>query len=175
MLLLYPMPKVSDNNGNDINDVRNVQFIPFQTRATMRMSGTEFLNARVSGLIDGEFFGSTDMDVNGFRLRHADISMIWGSGLAINMGQFWHPLFIVSCYPETASMNTGIPFNPFARNPRFEISYTTGKLIFSAAAVSQIDFKSNGPLGASASYLRNSGFRLLLLLIPSASTWFLIS
>ena len=157
MLLLYPKPRVTDASGSDINDVNNIQFIPFQTRITAGFSGTELLNARASGMIEGEFFGSTDMDVNGFRLRHAIINLQWQSGFSLMMGQFWHPLFITDCFPGTASMNTGIPFNPFARSPQLELTYRTDNFRFSAAAVSQIDFKSNGPAGATAQYLRNSG------------------
>lgn len=73
------------------------------------------------------------------------------------MGQFWHPLFVTECYPTTASMNTGIPFNPFARSPQYEIAYKTTNVRYSAAMVSQLDFKSTGPSGGSTEYLRNSG------------------
>ena len=156
MLLLYPRPEVIDANGADINKSGNFHFIPFQTRLTARFTGTEVLNARISGLIEGEFFGNTHFTANEFRLRHASINMDWESGVSIMTGQFWHPLFITQCFPTTASMNTGIPFNPFARNPQIELSYRKNNFRFSAAAVSQIDFKSNGPQGAVSDYLRNS-------------------
>lgn len=157
MLLLYPRPEIFDEYGSDINDVSNFHFIPFQTRLTARFSGTEILNASTSGLIEAEFFGNTELTANEFRLRHASISMDWQSGVSVLMGQFWHPLFITQCFPATASMNTGIPFNPFARNPQFEISWRRNNIRLSVAAVSQIDFKSNGPQGATSQYIRNSG------------------
>lgn len=156
MLLLYPAPEIFDETGADINDAGNFHFIPFQTRLRARFSGTEVLKAKTSGLIEGEFFGNTDPTRNEFRLRHASISMEWQTGVSLMMGQNWHPLFITQCFPATASMNTGIPFNPFARSPQFEISLKTDNLNFSAAAVSQIDFRSTGPHGAGTQYLRNS-------------------
>jgi hypothetical protein len=157
MLLLYPKPRIDDAAGSDINDVRSTQFIPFQSRITARFTGTRILNARASGLMEGEFFGNSDLSHNTFRLRHASIVLDWENGLSIMTGQFWHPLFVTECYPTTASMNTGIPFNPFARNPQFEIAYKTTNVRYSAAIVSQLDFKSTGPGGGSAGYLRNSG------------------
>lgn len=157
MLLLYPMPELADENGLDINDVRNIQFVPFQTRLTVRFSGTEVMRARVSGLMEGEFFGSTDMDMNGLRLRHASITLDWNSGFSLLLGQFWHPFFVTECFPTTANINTGIPFNPFSRNPQLELSYKSDNIRLSFAALSQIDFKSTGPDGVAASYLRNGG------------------
>ncbi len=157
MLLLYPKPRVDDEAGSDINDVRNMQFIPFQSRITARFTGTRILNARASGLMEGEFFGNSDLSHNTFRLRHANIVLDWETGLSIMTGQFWHPMFVTECYPTTVSMNTGIPFNPFARSPQFEIAYKTINVRYSAAMVSQLDFKSTGPGGGSTEYLRNSG------------------
>jgi hypothetical protein len=157
MLLLYPKPRVKDEEGSDINDVRNTQFIPFQSRITARFTGTRIMNARASGLMEGEFFGTTDLTSNTFRLRHANIVLDWETGVSVMMGQFWHPLFVTECFPTTASMNTGIPFNPFARSPQFEIAYKTNNVRYSAAMVSQLDFKSTGPNGGSTEYLRNSG------------------
>ncbi len=158
MFLLYPLPELADQEGMDVNDVRNIQFIPFQTRLSAFFSGTELLDARATGLIEGEFFGTSDADINGFRLRHATINLHWESGVSILMGQFWHPLFITGCYPTTASFNTGAPFNPFSRNPQIEISYSTGSFRYSVAALSQLEFRSSGPEGPSARYQRNSGF-----------------
>jgi hypothetical protein len=157
MFLLYPLPIQADQQGADVNDVRSVQFIPFQTRLSASFSGTTVLNARATGLIEGEFFGTSEADINGFRLRHAAINLHWNSGISLLMGQFWHPLFITGCYPSTASINTGAPFNPFSRNPQLEISFKNRRIRYSFTVVSQLDFRSNGPTGPSASYLRNSG------------------
>jgi hypothetical protein len=157
VFLLYPLPVKADQQGTDVNDVRNVQFIPFQTRLTASFSGTTVLNARATGLIEGEFFGTSDADINGFRLRHAAINLHWNSGVSLLMGQFWHPFFITGCHPATASINTGAPFNPFSRNPQLEVSFKNRRMRYSFSAVSQLDFRSNGPAGPSASYLRNSG------------------
>ena len=55
------------------------------------------------------------------------------------------------------SFNTGTPLQSFARNPQLRLTYNTGGLKFTLAALSQRDYSSRGPAGISTSYLRNSG------------------
>lgn len=157
MVLLYPKAALPDENGSDINDVANFQFIPFASRLTAKLTGTRILNARVTGTLEAEFFGTIDLNANGLRLRHANVLMEWESGVSLLMGQAWHPMFITECYPTTASFNTGMPFNPFARNPQLGLYYRTENVQYSVSAMSQLDFKSAGPVGGSTEYLRNSG------------------
>jgi hypothetical protein len=81
------------------------------------------------------------------------------------MGQYWHPMFNVNCFPETVSFNTGAPFVPFTRNPQIRYRYTVAGVSFQATAYSQIDFMDNGPLLPSSIYLRNSAIPGLNALI----------
>jgi hypothetical protein len=72
------------------------------------------------------------------------------------MGQFWHPMYEVNCVPDVISADAGIPFKVYARNPQIRITQDFGNFRVAFAALTQIDFTSNGPEGPSPKYLRNS-------------------
>lgn len=153
--LLYPSPELMDKNNSDINAKSNFNILSIQTRLTGKITAPDAFGAKTSGQLEGEFFGTSEGDVNGFRLRHAFIKFDWAKS-SLLVGQTWHPMFVVEMFPGVVSFNTGAPFQPFSRNPqvRFTYSFDDFKLIF--AAMSQRDFQSNGPFGFTSSYLRNS-------------------
>jgi hypothetical protein len=153
--LLYPSPELLDPNQKDINDKPNFNILSIQSRLTGKITGPDAFGAKTSGMLEGEFFGTADGDVNGFRLRHAFIKMDWDN-ISLLVGQTWHPMFVTDLVPGTVSFNTGAPFNPFSRNPQIRFTYSYDKLKFILAALTQRDFQSNGPAGFSSSYLRNS-------------------
>lgn len=153
--LLFPENELLDENGEDINAKANLNFLSVQTRVTGKITGPDFLDAKTSGLIEAEFFGTSDADVNGLRLRHAFVKLDW-TNTSLLAGQFWNPMFVVDCSPATVSFNTGAPFQPFARNPQLRFVQKFDKLSFSAVAYTQRDFQSNGPDGFSSKYLRNA-------------------
>jgi hypothetical protein len=153
--LLYPVVEVLDENGEDINKVSDFNILSIQTRLLGKISGPDALGAKTSGLIEGEFFGHSDGDINGFRLRHAFVKLSW-SKTELLVGQYWHPLFTTNCFPGVVSFNTGVPFIPFARNPQVRFTHRFGDLKLSLTALSQRDFVSNGPEGPSSKYLRDA-------------------
>ena len=69
--LLYPKNVDPDNDGMDINAAPSFNFLSIQTRLKGAITGPDAFGAKTSGLIEGAFFGHTDGDINGFRLRHA--------------------------------------------------------------------------------------------------------
>lgn len=153
--LIFPEKELLNANNEDLNAKPSFNFLSIQTRVTGKISGPDFFDSKTSGLVEGEFFGSSDADVNGFRLRHAFVNLDWES-FSILAGQYWHPMFVTDCSPATISINTGAPFQPFSRNPQLRFTLKTEKFIIIAAALSQRDFQSNGPNGFSSIYLRNS-------------------
>lgn len=155
--LLFPKPPRLDPTGEDINAGPVLNILSIQTRLVGRVTGPDAFGARTSGLIEGEFFGTADGDTNGFRLRHATITLDW-KRTELMIGQFWHPLFATDCFPDVVSFNTGAPFQPFARAPQVRLTRRFGGLSLIATALSQRDFTSNGPEGATSAYLRNAGF-----------------
>lgn len=158
--LLYPSPEVFDVNGNDINAKSNLNILSIQSRLTGKITGPEAFGAKTSGVIEGEFFGTSDADVNGFRLRYAYVKLDW-ENTSLLIGQFWHPMFVSEMFPGVVSFNTGAPFQSFSRNPQIRFTHNIGNFKIIAVAASQRDFQSYGPDAAgkstqSSSYLRNS-------------------
>ena len=158
--LLYPAGELLDVNSDDINAKDNLNILSIQTRLTSKITAPDALGAKVSGLIEAAFFGQTEGDINGFRLRHAFIKMQWKKS-SLLFGQYWHPMFITEVYPTTLSSNAGLPFQAMSRNPQIKYSYQQGAYHLSLTALSQIDFMNDGPNGASTSYLRNAALPIM--------------
>jgi hypothetical protein len=152
---LFPDNKVLDINGKDINANTSLHFLSIQTRLKGDITGPDAFGAKTSGTIEAEFFGTSEADINGFRLRHAFVKLDWAKTTLIS-GQFWHPMFITESFPGTISFNTGAPFQPFSRNPQVRLIRSLGKISLSATAYGQRDFTTPGPDGNSNKYLRNS-------------------
>ncbi|MBN1998207.1 hypothetical protein JW935_11680 [candidate division KSB1 bacterium] len=153
--LLYPAGPKLDVNGEDINAKANLNILSIQTRLKGTITGPDAFGAKTSGLIESAFFGHSDSDVNGLRLRHAILTLAWEK-FSLMIGQYWHPMFVTDCFPATVSFNTGMPFQPFSRNPQIRLTYALGSVKIIAAAISQRDFTSTGPDGAGSIYLRNA-------------------
>ncbi len=153
--LLYPANEILDVNGDDINAKSKFNILSIQTRLRGKITGPDAFGAKTSGLIEGAFFGNIGTDINGFRLRHAFVKLNW-TNTELLVGQFWHPMFVTSCFPGTVSFNTGAPFQPFSRNPQIRLTQNFGNFKIIATALEQIDFVSTGPKGNSPKYLINS-------------------
>lgn len=160
--MLFPKNEELDRDGVDINANPTLNMLSIQTRLKVLATGPDVWGAKTSGYIEAEFFGTTDADMNGFRLRHAFVKLQWPKTMLM-AGQYWHPMFNVRCYPGTVSFNTGVPFQPFARNPQIRFNQAFGKFNITATALWQVGFKSYGPSGASTIYLRNSAVPILNL------------
>ncbi len=153
--LFHPLPQKKDVNGEDINAQSVFNILSIQSRLGVKFSGPESFGAKTMGVIETDFFATTDASINLMRLRLAYGKLTWTNAELI-FGHYWHPLFITDCFPDVISFNTGSPFQPFARNPQLRLSYNVGKLKLIGAVNSQVDYASYGPNGKSTSYIRNS-------------------
>ncbi|MFO7446325.1 MAG: hypothetical protein R6W90_08160 [Ignavibacteriaceae bacterium] len=153
--LLFPKPEILNSLGKDINAVNNFQLAVIQTRVSGKISGMKFLGASTSGLLEAEFMGNADTDVNGFRIRHAFLNLKWEK-FSLLLGQYWIPLFVTEVFPDQIGSNGGAPFQPFGRNPQLRLTYQTGSFKFITALVTQRDYCSTGPNGYSSEYLKNA-------------------
>jgi hypothetical protein len=153
---LFPDSVVADMEGNDINANPSFHILNIQTRLRGDISGPDAFGAKTSGAIEAEFFGTSETDLNGFRLRHAFVKLDWDK-VTLMAGQNWHPLFPAESFPGTISFNTGAPFVPFSRNPQVRLTIRAGETGLSLTAYSQRDFTSSGPDGSSNKYMKNSG------------------
>ncbi|MEA3444478.1 MAG: hypothetical protein U9R19_07085, partial [Bacteroidota bacterium] len=138
----YPKPIVKDANENDINANPSVNFLAIQSRLKGTVTGPEAFGAKASGVLEADFFGGGG-GTNIFRIRHAIIKLNWDNAELL-FGQYWHPMFVTGCFPGTVSFNTGVPFQPFSRNPQIRFSYKMGELKLIAAAMTQRDFTGVG-------------------------------
>ncbi len=153
--LLWPARPSLDAGNKDINGASSFNFLSIQTRLNATISAPDFFGVKTSGQIEGAFFGHSNADINGFRLRHAYVKFDRNNSELL-FGQFWNPLFVTLSFPDVVSFNTGCPFQPFSRNPQIRLTQTLGNVKIVAAALSQRDFANIGPAGASSAYLRNS-------------------
>ena len=158
--LLYPSPEKLDLNGEDINAGSNFNILSIQSRLKVSVEGPEVLGAKTSSVVEGAFFGNSNSDINGFRLRHAFVKLDWKSNSVI-AGQYWHPFFVEEVFPGVISFNTGVPFKPFSRNPQLRVSHMLDNVKISFTVASQRDFSGIGPNGTSSEYLRNSALPIL--------------
>lgn len=152
--LLFPRNISLDANGNDIYARRSYNFLSIQTRLTGRITAPDAFGAKVSGILEADFFGNESaafIDANGFRLRHAYAKLNWENTELI-AGQYWHPFFIPACFSGVISFNTGAPFQPFSRNPQARLTHKVGDISLTGAISAQRDFASPG----GSAPLRNS-------------------
>lgn len=175
----FPKPVEYDVAGKDMNDQSRLTMLAISTRLSGNITGPKVFSAKSSALFEADFFGHSETDINGFRLRHAITKLNWEKA-ELMIGQYWNPMFLTECLPGTVSFNSGAPFHPFARNPQVRFTYKHGSFGFMLAALSQRDYASNGPKGPSAEYLRNSGIPELQLKLyyqkinPENKTEFLV-
>lgn len=155
LFLLFPRNVRPDENGADIWGEPSFNFSAITSRIAGHIEGPDAFGARTSGLIEADFSGVTNADINGFRLRHAFFRLQW-THLELLMGQWWHPMFATAAVPTVISLNTGAPFQPFIRNPQVSLTWTRGNLQTLVAAIAQRDNASDGPMGATPDYLRQS-------------------
>jgi hypothetical protein len=75
------------------------------------------------------------------------------ASVALKIGQAWHPM--AADIPHIFSLEAGAPFGPFSRTPLVQMDANLGKnWVISAAALWQMQYQSNGPIGGSAAYMK---------------------
>jgi hypothetical protein len=165
---LFPKGPLLGPDGDDVNDRPQFHMLSIQTRLAGKIAGPDALGAKTSAYIEAEFFGTSDSDLNGFRLRHGYLKLNWPHS-ELMIGQFWHPMFITESFPDVVSFNTGAPFQPFNRSPQVRFTQAFGRVSILATALAQRDFASNGPEGTSSIYLRNAALPELNLKLQFAA------
>ncbi len=153
LFLLFPAKRKPDEFGKDLNGDPVFNFSAITSRTALHLEGPETFGARLTGLIEADFSGVTNADINGFRLRHAYMHLQWEKW-GLLLGQWWHPMFAGEVVPTVVSLNTGAPFQPFIRNPQFTLTRLAGNSRFLFSAIAQRDNASDGPQGTTPDYMR---------------------
>lgn len=142
-VLMWPADVKFDKNNHDINSASQLQMLAILSRVGLKISMNDILNAKASGLIEGDYFGNAESGINEFRLRHAWISLDWKK-TQLGIGQYWHPLTIPEMFPFTVNFSGGAPYMPFNRNPQVRLSQKLNQnLTVQATVLSQRDFTAN--------------------------------
>lgn len=150
---LYPLDNDFDSRGNDINATPNGSFYTFTTRLGVDMKGPDIGKAKSSAKVEVDF-GGFSLSTTMLRIRQAYVALDW-SHTNLLIGQTWHPLF-GNVVPDVLNLSTGAPFQPFNREPQITLKFNSGKMIFTASALWQLQYMSSGPEGTSENYLKNS-------------------
>lgn len=155
----YDVENVVNTSGDiiaDVNEYPNTRFAALTSRLWVEVKGYEVEGWKVGARIEADFYNGLGNDkVTGtasMRMRQAFVTMGKGSW-NFKAGQSWHPM--AADMPDVFSLNTGAPFGPFSRTPLVQADYKLGAGIsFTAAALWQMQYASNGPDGKSASYIK---------------------
>lgn len=153
-ILLFPKPVSPNTAGQDLNSTPQAEMLSVNSRLGLDINGTPILGAKSSGKIEADFAG-TGATFFVLRIRQAYLKLNWDK-TELLLGQTWHPLF-GNVSPTTPSSNGGAPFQPFNRSPQLRVKQNLSKtLSVTAAALYEMQYASQGPLGTLNCYLKNA-------------------
>ena len=116
------------------------------------MTGPEIWGAKSTAKIESDFCGASSGTAFNLRIRQAYAKLAWEKSDLL-VGQAWHPM--AADIPHIFSLEAGAPFGPFSRTPLVQMDANLGKnWVLSAAAIWQMQYQSNGPIGSSANYMK---------------------
>ena len=147
LFYMYPLDKLPDADGNDLNDQGNGNLYALYSRVGVDVAGPMLGKARTSAKVEVDFRGS-GTSYSLFRLRHAYFNLDWGTS-ALLVGQTWHPLY-GDVAPEILNLNMGAPFQPFSRAPQVRYRFTRKHFQLTAPAIWQSQYLSVGPASDKA-------------------------
>ena len=150
---LFPKPILLNATNADINGTPQAEMLSIATRLGLDITGSDVLGAKSVAKIEADFagFGTSNTVL---RIRQAHIRLNWKTAELL-VGQTWHPLF-GSVMPTGTSLNAGAPFQPFNRSPQVRFKQNISmSLSLMVAASYQMQYLSQGPIGSSATYLKN--------------------
>ena len=151
---IFPKPGVVNViTGEDTNATPASEMLSVASRLGFDFTGTAILGAKSSAKIECDFAGITSSYYL-IRIRQAYMKLNWEK-TELLVGQTWHPMF-VNLQPITPALSVGTPFQPFNRSPQIRLNQKLNDNLTLTTAVSyQMQYMSQGPIGASASYMKN--------------------
>ncbi len=121
-IYFYPLRAKLDENGVDINKKMRLNMVEVQSRIGLRTNQENLLGARLTGVLEVDFLGTSEQFVRMVRIRRASINLRWQKH-ALLIGQDYHPAFVFECYPKTISFASAVPFHPLNRSPQIRYTY----------------------------------------------------
>ena len=182
--LFYYLPldqKMNEDKSLDLNDHSSFRFVALTSRVGLDVSGYQMNNVYFGAKFEADFYAGLSSSSNAnaskyfpgntsisgtaqLRLRQAYATIQWKdlplndeqkASVGMKIGQAWHPM--AADFPHVFSLEVGAPFGPFSRTPLVQMDADLGKnWVISAAALWQMQYNSQGPVGASAIYMKYS-------------------
>lgn len=174
--LFYYMPKdvkMNEDGSQDLNAQSSFRFLSLTSRVGVDVYGYQYGRTKFGAKVEADFYAglskpsaSASTNVTGtaqLRLRQAYMTLGWDdlkmgqdkASVLLTMGQAWHP--VAADQPHVFSLETGAPFNAFSRTPQVKMDAGLGRnVMLTAAAIWQMQYVSQGPVGASAEYIKYS-------------------
>ena len=180
--LFYYLPldrKMNEDGTLDLNDHSSFRFVALTSRVGLDVSGYQINNVHFGAKVEADFYAGLSSSSNAnatkyfpgntnisgtaqMRLRQAYATVTWKdlpmsdeqtASVGLKLGQAWHPM--AADFPHLFSLEVGAPFGPFSRTPLVQMDANLGKnWVVSAAALWQMQYNSQGPVGASAIYMK---------------------
>ena len=180
--LFYYLPldhKMNENGTLDLNDHGSFRFVALTSRVGVDVSGYQMNNVHFGAKFEADFYAGLSSSSNSnatvyfpgntnisgtaqLRLRQAYATVTWKdlpmccnqkASVGLKIGQVWHPMG--ADFPHLFSLEVGAPFGPFSRTPLVQMDANLGKhFVLSAAGIWQMQYNSQGPIGASAIYMK---------------------
>ena len=174
--------KMNEDKSLDLNQHSSFRFVALTSRVGLDVSGYQIGKVHFGAKFEADFYaglssvskdsypnvstlfpGNTGISGTAqMRLRQAYATITWKdlpmcgeqtASVAVKAGQAWHPMG--ADFPHLFSLEVGAPFGPFSRTPLVQMDANLGKnWILSAAAIWQMQYNSQGPVGASAIYMK---------------------
>ena len=154
-LLYFPLEKMPDVNGRDINGRGDFDMYAIQSRIDFEATGPDIGCMKSRALLEGDFFGRTDPTIDTFSLREGFLELT-SESFDFLAGQTYHPICIPVESPDTISFNSGIPMAPFALCPQFRFTYHDPHKEFMFAAIGFLGDRPFGLAGGTDKVFRDA-------------------
>lgn len=168
-----PTDRALNANGDDMARQNQFRFLAITSRVGVDVSGYQVGKTQFGAKVEADFYcgldsktstGATDR-VSGtatLRLRQAYATLKWADlgknhqgSIAMKIGQAWHPM--AADLPDIFSLESAAPFGPFSRTPQVTTDFNfNSSWSLTASLIWQMQYKSAGPDGASANYIKYS-------------------
>ena len=161
-LFLFIPLRENVQNDVDLNGVGSFNYTAISTRLGLDVVGYEIGQMKINGKVEADFYCLNSGGNTGtLRMRQAFINLLWDSvdagdmvDMSLKIGQTWHPM--AADMPHTIALETGAPFGPFNRSAQLTYDVTLSKkLILTASAIMQMQYRSAGPAAAGNKYQRH--------------------
>ena len=153
--LFFFLP-LDENNigGEDLNAVPSWNYQAITTRLGLDAAGYELCGVKFSGKIEADFY-SLNGTVGVLRMRQAFMGLDFQNGHSLKIGQTWHPM--AADMAHCINLETAAPFSPFNRSAQLQWNWKMNDhFTLTGAAISHLQYISNGPNGKTNKYQRHA-------------------